>query len=187
MVEIHPHGYWMGDTTGEHYYDMGLASCLVQFFHTRQGATVVDFGCGDGVYVRQLRAAGIECDGYDGNPVTKERSGGICQTLDLVEPQQLPIYSWVISIEVGEHIPSNYEFHYIENLHRHNSQGIIMSWAVRGQNGLGHVNCRDNHEVKKLMSLLGYRSNEEQEKRFREAAVFHYLKNTLMVFNKGLF
>ncbi len=52
----------------------------------------------------------------------------------------MPLYDWVFSIEVAEHIPKTYEQIYIDNLVRH---GIILSWAVPKQEGHGHVNNQD--------------------------------------------
>ena len=36
---------------------------------------------------------------------------------------------WVLSLEVGEHVPSRYEDMYLRNLHAHNCKGIILSWG----------------------------------------------------------
>ncbi|KAK7004434.1 hypothetical protein BgiMline_005954, partial [Biomphalaria glabrata] len=50
--------------------------------------------------------------------------------LDLTSPQyDVPIFDWVLSIEVGEHIPPQYEDTYLDNLARHAREGLILSWA----------------------------------------------------------
>ncbi|CAG5124210.1 unnamed protein product, partial [Candidula unifasciata] len=51
--------------------------------------------------------------------------------LDLTAPQYgLPAYDWVVSVEVGEHIPAKFEDIYLDNLARHAKEGIVLSWAV---------------------------------------------------------
>ncbi len=38
-------------------------------------------------------------------------------------------YDWIISLEVAEHIPAQFESIYIDNLVKHAKEGIILSWA----------------------------------------------------------
>lgn len=53
--------------------------------------------------------------------------------LDLTAPHyNLPIFDWVISVEVGKHIPAKFEDIYLDNLARHDREGIVLSWAVPG-------------------------------------------------------
>ena len=61
-----------------------------------------------------------------------------------------------MSLEVGEHIPKEYEDIFINNLHNNNNKGIILSWAILGQGGFGHVNEQNNDYIKSKMSNLGY-------------------------------
>jgi 2-polyprenyl-3-methyl-5-hydroxy-6-metoxy-1,4-benzoquinol methylase len=51
-------------------------------------------------------------------------------------------FDWILSLEVGEHIPHQLEDVFIGNLVRHAKKGIILSWAVPGQEGHHHVNNR---------------------------------------------
>jgi hypothetical protein len=43
----------------------------------------------------------------------------------LTLPLALPITDWVLSLEVGEHVPSASEGMLIRNIHRHNCKGVI--------------------------------------------------------------
>ena len=45
----------------------------------------------------------------------------------------------MLSLEVGEHVPSQHEAVLIRNLHALNCRGIILSWASLWQSGHGHV------------------------------------------------
>ena len=96
----------------------------------------MDFGCGTGDYVKHLRDNNINTEGYDGNPNTPELTNNMCNILDLSKPVIFkPKFSWVLSLEVGEHLPPQFENIFINNLHANNTEGMIISWAVKGQTG----------------------------------------------------
>lgn len=184
--EIHSRGYWLtADANDHHAFDAGLCSELISVLK-EEGGTVADFGCGPGHYVRSMRDAGLTCDGFDGNPQTELFTSGLCQVLDLSDPVTLPnCYDWVVSLEVGEHIPPSFEATFIDNLHRHNTRGIILSWAVEGQSGHGHVNERTNESVRDDFRALGYRSDMLLERRLRESiTTCGWFRNTIMVFRR---
>lgn len=183
---IHERGYWIGtDIMHEHQYDNSLAMGLADFFKKEKAESVVDFGCGPGEYVKALRERQIPCEGYDGNPDSAKISEGIVKVADLSEPFNLgKSFDWVLSIEVGEHLPKKYEKTFVENLHRHNTKGIVLSWAVKGQGGYGHFNEQSNEYVKAMMAEYGYENDIEAEKSLRQRARLPWFKNTLMVFRK---
>ena len=167
-----------------HKYDQGLFNPLLNFLQDQK--TIVDFGCGNADYARHLIEKGnktVDC--YDGNPNTPEMTGGLGKVLDLSKKFDLgKKYECVISLEVGEHIPPKFEQIYIDNLDRHCSQCIILSWALPGQGGAGHVNERDNSYIKNEFQKRGYKSWDKAENLFRNAATFSWFKNTMMVFIK---
>ncbi len=174
-------GAWLGENvTHEHCYDPLLASSLNAFFFGR-GGNVVDLGCGLGDYVKTLRLHGLVVDGFDGNPATPKLTNGMCKYLDLTDPINLK-YDWVLSLEVGEHIPKQYEERYIKNLHQANRKGIILSWAVEGQPGFGHVNCHNNDYIKEKFAELGYFNDIISEIKLRESSTLPWFRNTIMVF-----
>ena len=45
-----------------------------------------------------------------------------------------------MSLEVGEHLPKEFEDIFINNLDNNNNYGIVLSWAIKGQGGYGHYN-----------------------------------------------
>jgi len=182
---IHEHGYWM-DKKVNHYFDKPLAEAIATFLKKERARAVVDFGCGaDGHYVKYLLKNEISCDGFDGNPYSPEVSDGLVRVLDLSEPINIETkYDWVISLEVGEHIPAKYETTFVENLHKANTKGIILSWAVEDQKGRGHFNCRNNDYIKNIFAQYGYENDVETEKKLRNKAHFGWFHNTIMVFRK---
>ncbi len=185
-IVIHENGYWIGaDAAKGHRFDLQLARGLARFFRQENARTVVDFGCGMGDYVKALRASGIDCEGYDGNPDTFQMSGGVAGVKDLSKPFDLQKkFDWVLSLEVGEHLPKVYETIFIENLHRHNAKGIVLSWALEGQGGDGHFNEQNNDYVKKVMAQYGYVNDQEAENELRRQSTLPWFKNTIMVFRK---
>ena len=138
-----------------------------------------------GKYVNNFIKNGINTRGFDGNPNTSEITNGICEVLDLStniifdEP-----FSWVLSLEVGEHLPKKFEDTFINNLHFNNKDGIILSWAIKGQPGDGHVNCQNNNYIKNKICKLGYVNDKKMEHKLRKKAGVRWFKKTIMVFRK---
>lgn len=125
---------------GNHMWCRELAKQLRRIFHDQ---TVYDFGAGLGWYGKALLK--IDTDGYrvasyaafDGaENLDDVFPDGFVKYMDLSQPFKMPPRDWVLSIEVGEHIPAKYENNFIQNLHRHNKKGIIVSWAIIGN----HIN-----------------------------------------------
>lgn len=185
--EIHPNGYWMGEGVQEfHYFDQSLADEFVFFFEREKTKTVADFGCGMGNYVKFLNEHQIECEGFDGHPDTQKITGGFASVIDLSLTFNLGRkFDWVLSLEVGEHIPKSSETTFIENIVRHAKNGIILSWAIPGQGGHGHLNEQTNESIKMTMSRYGYSNDLQSERLFRLVSHLPWLQNTLMVFRKN--
>lgn len=188
MSIVHAHGYWDGDDSASHHiHDPSLAQALGQFFLKEKANHVVDLGCGMGMYVRDLRAMGIpHVQGYDGNPQTRKLTNNQCGVIDLAVPFFFDSNSidWVMSLEVGEHLPAQFEDIFIQNLHNNNQQGIVLSWAVKGQGGLGHFNEQNNDYIKAKFAALGYINDMEAENQLRSAASLSWFQRTIMVFRK---
>jgi hypothetical protein len=186
-ISTQPSGAWQTSDLEalrqHHYFDAPLAEALRVFL---RGKSVVDFGCGLGEYVFYLLQRGIVCRGYDGNPYTRLITRGLCDVQDFSVPFELGyVYDWVISLEVGEHIPAAFAPSFLRNLHVHNSEGIVLSWAIEGQPGVGHVNCQSNAAIRAALAQLGYRSDYAQEAQFRAVCTLPWFRDTLMVFRKA--
>ena len=179
-MEIHPNGYWL--RLDGHYKDNPLALALATFFGF--GTSVLDVGCGSGNYVRVLDNCGVECKGVDGNPHTPTLNG-LVTIADVTQPLGLGQFDWVLSLEVGEHIPQHLCDAFLENLHSHCTKGIVLSWAIPGQGGHGHVNERSNEWVRKKIGAMGYTSDLVSEKILRKESTAPWFKDTIMVFRKG--
>jgi hypothetical protein len=178
---LHPQGYWLSHEEG-HFFDPILARELELLLY---GKSVCDFGCGMGEYVHWFRKNGLECDGYDGNPNTYELSLGECGTLDLAKPFDLEKrYDAVICLEVAEHVPRQYEAILLDNLARHAREMIVLSWAVPGQLGDGHVNNRMNSYAIYRLWQRGFRLQPSATISLRAHSSLPWFAHTLMVFSR---
>ena len=182
---INKKGFWESSDSSGHLYDEPLSHAIVKFLTIKNGQSVIDLGCGMADYTRALLKNGFECAAYDGNPNTVSLTGGIARVLDLSQPFELDKkYDWVLCLEVGEHIPKKFEKIFLDNVSRHAITGIILSWAIRGQGGDGHVNCRSNLYIVNQMKKRGCSYDVNSTNMLRNEATFGWFKNTLMVFRK---
>ncbi|MEX0596586.1 MAG: hypothetical protein WD512_08800, partial [Candidatus Paceibacterota bacterium] len=143
---IHENGYWVGRKARcRHAHDPNLASSLVSFLKDENVTSLADLGCGMGDYVKTFQKNNINAIGFDGNPNTPELTHNLCQVLDLSLAHKFDEpFDWILSLEVGEHLPKKFEDIFIQNLHNNNKYGMILSWAVKGQGGHGHFNEQNN-------------------------------------------
>lgn len=148
---------------------------------------MASFGDGPGAYKRELTKLGQvqSYDAYDGAPYCEETSGGLVKFMDLTIPQYgLPIYDWIVSLEVAEHIPSQFESVYLDNVFRHAREGIILSWAVPGQNGLSHVNNKPLDYVIDVMKTNGFLRDEILSRKLRKSTSLWWLKRNTNVYKR---
>ena len=179
--EVSPTGAWRNGLFSFYFFDEMAAAALVDLF---RGVTVVDLGCGDGSYVRYLNGHGVVAHGVDGNPsVLHNEPTGHFHQHDLSTP--VPARAdWGLSFEVGEHIPAEFESVFLDNLANTGTTGLVVSWAVEGDAGVGHVNCRSEEYVRDQLEKRGLVFDEDATWRFRAAARLPYLRRKAMVFRK---
>jgi cyclopropane fatty-acyl-phospholipid synthase-like methyltransferase len=185
-MKINEVGFWeTTDQTG-HVHDLSIAAALSQYLADKQAKTVVDFGCGLGDYAKAFKADGYKVEAYDGNPNTETISGGIGKVLDLSKPFYLgKKFDVVMSLEVGEHIPKEFEDQFIDNITKHAKKHLIISWAVVGQGGDGHVNCANNDYIIGQIVDRGFKHNAKDSQTIRNAATnASWFGYTIMVFDK---
>lgn len=178
-MKISNTGFWIGDATLQHKHDPKLADALANLL---KNSTVYDLGCGEGKYVKHFNSKNdIVAFGIDGNPKTKEIKN--CFVFDLTKPLDISAFDWVLSLEVGEHIPKELCQNYIDNLKNLNKEGIVLSWAIPGQGGDGHVNELPNEDV--IAMFPEYTYDVEASLYLRSKSALWWFKNTIMVFRKN--
>jgi len=103
--------------------------------------------------------------------------------LDLTLPQYwLPRYDWVLSMEVLEHIPAEFETIVLDNIDRAADHGVVLSWATLGQLGFHHVNNRSPTYVNQTMFNRGFRIDLNASDVLRNAAKLPWLKRNIRVY-----
>ena len=132
-----------------------------------------------------FREANINCEGFDGNPLTPSLSRENAKVLDLACKVELSKkFDWVLSLEVGEHIPKQFESIFLDNICRHCVKGAVVSWAIPNQDGRGHCNCQSNAYITQQMANRGFQVNKQAELNLRNHSSLGWFKNTIMVFIK---
>jgi hypothetical protein len=165
-----------------YFLDESLADGIAEL---ARGSSVLELGSGTGKYVKYLRSTGKlrSIVGYDGVPNIHELSRGLVQHADFTKEGNLfPDADWVLSLEVGEHIPVAHEKTFLEYLTKQSRVGIIISWALPGQGGVGHVNLKTNEEVIGIMRSAGFRLLMHSSQKLRQAARLSWFKKTLFAF-----
>jgi len=146
---------------------------------------VIDLGCGDGFYVNKFIEGGFSAIGIDGYKMESFNNSFIVH--DLTKPINLKTKGTVVCLEVGEHIPKEYEDQLIKNIVNNCANRIILSWAVVGQNGINHVNCQNNDYIIDKFKVFKFSLNDELTSRLRnniEVSRVHF-RTTLMVFDRN--
>lgn len=155
---------------------------------------VVDLGCGHNFYVTVLNYAGYAAVGFD----NVDLGSRFFLKADLTERTRL-LGSWnifnkghkppnVISLEVGEHIPEEHAAAYLDHVASFGGNvggNVLMSWAIPGQAGVGHINCKSNAWVMDQMKARAYEPDFQITHDLRQAvATCHcsWFKHTLMYF-----
>ena len=185
-MKINDLGFWeTTDATG-HIHDLSIAAALSNYLAEKQAKTVVDFGCGMGDYAKAFKADGYKVEAYDGNPNTETLSNGIGKVLDLSKPFYLgKKFDVVLSLEVGEHIPAEFEQQFIDNICKHAKKHLVISWAIEGQGGSGHVNCKNNNYIIGQVEDRGFKFNFNDSEKIRKAATnASWFGYTIMVFDR---
>ena len=189
-------GYWTEEELPQHQgtYSENLAEWISSYILADLDKQVIDFGCGLGTYSSHLLNRGFNLvigiegsvGGYSPDFVKKWDLSSRIQDMHQYPGLRKNSYN-SICLEVGEHIPSKYESTFLDNLSSLTSNKIILSWAVRGQDGHGHVNCLNNEEIIDKMTLCGFSILKEDTEKIRREVNFldtPWLKESIMIFKK---
>jgi hypothetical protein len=169
----------------EHFYDPQVSNALLGIATLRNIKRSYDFGCGKGEYVHFFRQNGIEALGFDGNPNTANIP--YCNVQDLTDPTfSIEPVDFLTCLEVCEHVPKEHEDALLSTLDRHIAPNgtLVLSWAIVGQGGLGHVNCQNNDYVISKLQSMGYTYNLHLSDVLRKCSTLSWFKNTILVLNK---
>lgn len=165
------------------------AHILIKYFHPK---SVIDIGCGVGIYLKEFEKSGVDILGFDGSPEAIKNSlvGDKIKLHDLNKPLILnKKFDLCLSIEVAEHLEKEYSDVLVNSLIKL-SNTIIFTAAVPGQGpvSIGHIN-EQPHEywIEKFKNNNFFYQNELTEKirqEMIEQKVVWWVTNNLMIFKK---
>jgi hypothetical protein len=147
---------------------------------------VVDLGAGIGQYKDYFESIGRKGNyqAFDGAANVEDFTNDFVTYGDLTRPL---IYTadWVLSLEVGEHIPAKFERVYVGNVVKNARKGLVVSWARPGQQGYSHVNLKSNADVIEILNGLGFKQDEALSADLRsDTGHNRWFKNTIFVFRR---
>ena len=127
--------------------------------------SVLDVGCGPGMYVESMRDIGLNATGMDiddrviGKDYLKQKS-----LLD-IDTEKSEV---VICFEVAEHIEPELEDKVVEKVCSATEKTLIWTAAAVGQGGIGHINCKDKEEWCSKIESHGLIRNKDKEQQLIE-------------------
>ena len=163
---------------------------------------LVDVGCGLATYLRYLHDIGFaNLSGFEGTPQNFEFGNVfICDLADDnsdlilheknvgVSGHYKPFSKNAMCLEVGEHIPEQHLKTFLDRFLNYVGIGgkLIISWAIPGQDGIGHVSCRHNVWVINEFEKRGFKFLAEDTLSARSVIEerVSYFRNTLMIFER---
>lgn len=184
--ELYPAGFY----TATEPWVKSSAEAIVPYVLELVGPrSVVDVGCGIGIFLREFKARGItEIRGVDGAHVEPSQLVIAPEEFfaaDLQRPLSLGrSFDLVVSVEVGEHIPASCADTFVDSL---TSLGpiVLFSAAIPFQHGVDHVNEQWPEYWAEKFAARGYevidclRGALWHDARVRE----HYRQNLLLFAN----
>lgn len=182
-----PTGAWAkNEVEGQHAFSYRLAEYVSKLLPKNE--PLYDLGCGLGTYSKYLRDVGFtNVTAVEGSDL-EELFETKVEVHDLTQPIQPKNPGNVLCLEVAEHIPGEYMDLLLDNISRCCSGYLVMSWAVRGQDGYGHVNCMDNYEVIGMLQDKGFAflwGPSREARSVIEDFSCQWFKNTILIFKKN--
>ncbi len=156
--------------------------------------SVVDIGCGAGIYLLEFKKRGIEdLLGIDGSPHAKEEfllDKSSLDVFDLAEVYQFKKrYDLCLCLEVAEHLREEDADALVGNIIT-SSDNIVFTAAVPGQGprSIGHINEQPPEYWIEKFEKSNYKFQkeitEEMKSRMEDKKVVWWIVNNLMVFKK---
>lgn len=179
-------GIWSQDLADSVHYrahSNTLLKFMADFFD--KGETVIDFGCGDAFYVAELEKQGFDVLGIEGEKLNNFKTNEIL-VADLTHPLTLGMTGNVISLEVIEHIPEQFEQIFLDTITSHCKSKLIFSWALPGQPGEGHVNCKPKEYAISEIEKRGFKFLivKTAEARMKIEENCDWFRRTLLIFER---
>jgi hypothetical protein len=151
------------------------------------GSPIADLGCGLGYTCRSLSESGFDVIGYEGTQDLNDLAVfAPILVQDLAVRFWMPIQKNIICLEVGEHIPRQFEEIVFDNITNNAKWRVILSWAIPDQGGTGHYNERPNYHIIAQMQRRGFMINSELTDQLRSVTpdLTWWFRKSIMVFDR---
>jgi 2-polyprenyl-3-methyl-5-hydroxy-6-metoxy-1,4-benzoquinol methylase len=189
------------DIYDKHFYDRAyhleassaeaVVKILMERFHPR---SVIDIGCGTGLYLKMFAQQGVEALGYEASPAAiagsvvgeRIRFHDLCQPLHVGES-----FGLCLCIEVAEHLPLSAAGVLVESLCRL-SETLVFTAATPGQGdaGIGHINEQPHafwiRKFAEFGFVLDRETTDDLRRLMREQEVVWWIPKNLMIFKKKI-
>ena len=150
--------------------------------------SVLDVGCGTGLYVRLMQHDGVEdvlgLDGLDLSATALDQE--TYKKIDLQQPfdagRQFDV---VFCLEVADHIASDSMPVLFDTIEKHARDLIVFSMAEPGQLGDGHINCRSMQEVLAIWKGRGWTPDLIETLGLRALSTMAWFRRNIVVLRKG--
>lgn len=176
-------GVWSEEEAQHHQHSNKLAQFLIGYLP--KDKPVYDFGAGLGYYVNELNKAGFNAWAFDGNDSENKLTDKFI-VHDLTGEMNCVHKGSVICLEVLEHVPQQYEQQLLDNIVDGCDTHLILSWALTGQAGIGHVNCVEQSYAIAEIERRGFRFCKGVTANVRHNIEDNvsWFRNTLLIFQR---
>ena len=167
-----PTGGWKYDGMRRYHYDLDFSNALAEACRALSVTRMLDMGCGNGLYVANLRCHGINAAGYDANPYTEKLSKILlpqddepCGVADLTDELYIPDpFDLVLCKDVLQYIPTALQQKALQNLAKASSRHILI---VENPQTEASVHPIDWQTSEGILASFGFNSNSFSSYLFR--------------------
>ena len=184
---------------GGNYYDFskdvtaGFVKEFVQMLVERfEPESVLDVGCGMGLYVNEFDKLGIDVEGFDGSPTALKETVARKELVWKEDIRELDTsdkgYDMALCVEVAEHIPKKYADTLVQFI-TSASDLVIFSASPKGLGGTNHVNEQPRTYWYDLFREYGFKylglTTDKLSDEIKAKGMPHWLWQDIMVFKKN--
>jgi SAM-dependent methyltransferase len=154
--------------------------------------SVIDTGCGSGLYLQAFVQQGVEAHGVELSAAALGRCRAIgldVRKHDLTKGEPLPwTADLVYSIEVAEHLAAKYARNFVATITGAARKIAVLTAAHPGQGGANHINCRPREYWIRLFAERGFEydavTSEDWQRSNCQASLPDWFRDNLMVFRR---
>lgn len=156
-----------------------IVDILVRYFEPH---SVIDIGCGPGIYLKEFETKGIDVVGFEGSKKAITMSllnKGLIKYHDLRRPLKLyKEYDLCICFEVAEHIEKKYSNILVRTLAQL-SNIVIFTAAPPGQGGRDHINEQSEQFWAKLFRENGFVLDNRLREKIRSEMITKLISSSI--------